>query len=74
MARKQTMSFEEGLRALEALVTRMEGELPLEEAMAAYEEGVNLHKALQKLLDESEKKLRILSAEDAGEEEADAGV
>lgn len=39
----------------------MEGEMPLEEAMAAYEQGVKLHAALLAQLDESEKRLKTLS-------------
>lgn len=58
------LDFEAGLAALEALVAKMEGELPLEEAMAAYEEGVKLHAALSAQLDESEKRLRVLGGEE----------
>lgn len=64
--KQQKVDFEAGLAALEALVARMEGEMPLEEAMAAYEEGMKLHAALSAQLDASEKRLRVLS----GEEEA----
>lgn len=71
MAAKKNVKvdFEAGLGALEALVARMEGELSLEEAMAAYEEGVKLHAALEAQLDASEKRLRVLSGEDEGEDE-----
>jgi len=62
--KKKRISFEEGFAALEALVTKMESEMPLEESMAAYEEGVRLHQALLAQLDGSEKRMRILSAED----------
>lgn len=66
MATKKTakVDFEAGLATLEALVARMEGEMPLEEAMAAYEEGVKLHAALSAQLDASEKRLRVLAGED----------
>ena len=65
--RKKQVSFEEGFAALEALVSKMETEMPLEESMAAYEEGVKLHQALLALLDESEKRMKILSfPEDEG--------
>jgi len=63
MAKKTAVDFEKGLAELEALVTRMEGEMPLEEAMTAYEEGVKLHKALSEALQVSEKKLKALSGE-----------
>lgn len=65
-AKKQKVDFETGLATLEALVSKMEGELPLEEAMTAYEEGMKLYAALSAQLDESEKRLQILT----GTEEA----
>lgn len=61
---KKPIDFEAGIAALEALVARMEGEMPLEEAMAAYEEGVRLHRALSEVLEASEKKLKTLSGEE----------
>ena len=67
MAKKNAVDFEKGLAELEALVTRMEGEMPLEEAIAAYEEGVKLHKALSEALQASEKKLQTLSGAREGE-------
>lgn len=39
----KSLSFEEQLKALEAIVTRLEqGEIPLEEAIKHYEEGMAL--------------------------------
>lgn len=39
----KALSFEEQLKALEAIVTRLEqGEIPLEEAIKHYEEGMTL--------------------------------
>ncbi len=64
--KKKPVDFEAGLAALETLVTKMEGEMPLEEALTAYEEGVKLHAALIAQLDDSEKRLKVLSgAEDS---------
>ncbi len=60
--KKKDIDFEAGLSTLEALVAKMEGELPLAEAMAAYEEGMRLHAALLARLDESEKRLKVLPA------------
>jgi exodeoxyribonuclease VII small subunit len=55
-------SFEAALRALETLVTRLEsGELALEEALQAYEEGVSLVRQLNERLNAAEKKIEILS-------------
>ncbi len=65
--KKQALDFEAGLAALEALVQKMEGELPLEEAMAVYEEGVKLHAALAAQLEAGEKRLAAI----CGAEETD---
>ncbi len=55
---KDTMSFEEQLSALEKLADRMEaGEMPLEEALEAYEKGMKLAKELNRQLDEAEKRI-----------------
>lgn len=62
------IDFEAGLAALEALAEKMEGEMPLEEAMSAYEEGMKLYAALTAQLDASEKRLRVLSGEEDANE------
>ena len=61
MAKKNAFDFEKVLMELEALVLRMEEEMPLDAAMAAYEESVKLHKTLSEALEQSEKKLKMLS-------------
>ncbi|HIT69271.1 MAG TPA: exodeoxyribonuclease VII small subunit [Candidatus Aphodomonas merdavium] len=61
MAAKKKLDFETGLKELEALVERMEGEMTLEESLKAYESGMKLHGQLLALLDAGEKKLKILS-------------
>ena|GEM_PF-656212 len=56
------LSYEEGIAQLEALVERMEeGELSLEETLAAYEGGVALHARLEALLKHGEKRIEMLS-------------
>ena len=73
MAAKKKQTFEEGLEQLEAIVRRMEeGALPLEDSLAAYEEGVKLHKQLMEQLLQSEQKIKILQPNDraASEEES----
>ena len=61
MAKKQ-MSFEERLMALEGLVRKMEGgSLPLNESLAAYEEGIRLAKELTEELSAAEKRMLELS-------------
>jgi exodeoxyribonuclease VII small subunit len=53
--------FEASMRALEELVERLEqGDLPLEESLAAFERGVMLTRACQTALKEAEQKVEIL--------------
>ena len=61
MAKKQA-SFEDRLMELEGLVKKMEGgSLPLNEALAAYEEGMKLSKQLTEELATAEKRMQELS-------------
>ncbi|NGM88847.1 exodeoxyribonuclease VII small subunit [Parapusillimonas sp. SGNA-6] len=53
--------FETALARLEALVAQMEsGALPLDQALAAYEEGVELAKICQRRLDQAEQQVKVL--------------
>lgn len=72
MARKTTSApddgaspvadFEASLEALEQLVEKMEqGELSLEQSLAAYERGVGLYRRCQRALEEAELRVRLLS-------------
>ncbi len=55
---KEKQSFEDALKALETIVKALEsGELPLEEAVKKYEEGMAYSKHCQKLLKEAEQVL-----------------
>ena len=66
MARKKE-KFEEALQKLETIVTQMEeGDLPLEEALKAFEEGVRLAKFCTTKLDEAERKVEKLIRDQAG--------
>ncbi len=54
--------FETSLAALETLVERMEsGELTLEESLKEFERGMALTRECQKMLDEAEQRVRILT-------------
>lgn len=54
--------FEEALANLETVVRQLEsGEATLDEALAAYEQGVQLVKHCQKLLDQAELKVQELT-------------
>jgi len=58
-------SFEQTLAELEALVARMEsGELPLDQALAAFEQGVKLTRACQAALQAAQQKVQILTQQD----------
>ncbi|HJW72776.1 MAG TPA: exodeoxyribonuclease VII small subunit [Geothrix sp.] len=65
-------SFDDGLDHLEALVQQLEtGSLSLEDALARFEEGVQLSQALQKQLAEAQRKVEVLKAGLGGEYRAD---
>jgi exodeoxyribonuclease VII small subunit len=55
------LDFETAMRDLEELVERLEqGDLPLEESLAAFERGVMLTRNCQTALKEAEQKVEIL--------------
>lgn len=59
------MKFEEGLKRLETIVEKLEGgNLPLEESLQYFEEGVKLVRALATRLAEAERKVEILLKEE----------
>lgn len=54
-------SFEESLKKLESIVDQMEkGDLPLEESLKLFEEGVSLSAACKQELDAAEGKVETL--------------
>lgn len=56
-----SLKFEEALARLEAIVARLEGgDLPLEESLVLFEEGVRLTRHCSKRLTEAERKVTIL--------------
>ncbi|HUO05029.1 MAG TPA: exodeoxyribonuclease VII small subunit [Candidatus Binataceae bacterium] len=60
--------FEDELRYLEAIVTRIDsGELTLEESIEAFERGIALVKTLNRKLDEAQQKIEILTRDSGGE-------
>ena len=55
------IKFEDALSKLESIVEKLEqGELSLEESLAAFEEGIRLSRMCSKRLDEAEKKIEVL--------------
>ena len=58
-------TFEEAMERLDAITMRMEQEnLPLEEMMALYKEGLELQKYCVKVLDTTEKEIMILQQDE----------
>jgi len=61
------MKFEEALKRLEKIVTDLEdGDLPLDEALEKYEEGIRLSKTCARKLETAKKKVEILLKNEDG--------
>tara|TARA_A100001037_G_scaffold275411_1_gene273893 strand:+ start:180 stop:416 length:237 start_codon:yes stop_codon:yes gene_type:complete len=61
-------SFEEALALLEDSVERLEaGDLKLEEALEVFEKGVTASRSCAQWLDQTRKRVQVLTAEDQGE-------
>ncbi|MGH7314521.1 MAG: exodeoxyribonuclease VII small subunit [Candidatus Rokuibacteriota bacterium] len=61
------LKFEDCLARLEQIVSALEsGNLPLEESLRVFEEGVALTRHCAKYLDEAERKIEILAKDEAG--------
>lgn len=57
--------FEDALRKLEELLRKMEGgDMPLEESLKAFEEGIRLSRFCTERLDDAERRVEILLRED----------
>jgi len=64
---KSPPRFEDGLDELEGLVQRLEqGDLPLEDSLAAFERGMVLVKQLSKRLEDIEQRVEVLLRADDG--------
>jgi exodeoxyribonuclease VII small subunit len=63
----ELLSIEQAMERLENLVREMEsGQLPLEQLIASYEEGVKLASQCQEKLDAAAKKIQIISKNSSG--------
>ena len=61
-------SFEAALKQLEEIVQRLErGELPLEESLKLYEDGIRLSRLCHAKLEEAEGKIELLMKDAKGE-------
>lgn len=66
MAEDKAPDFEKTLAELDALVTRMEeGQMGLEESLAAFEKGISLTRECQQALQQAELKVQILTNADS---------
>ncbi len=61
---KEEMSFESAMKRLEEIVQMLEnGNLPLEDSIKIFEEGIKLVRYCSKKLEEAERKVNILLKE-----------
>ena len=68
---EEKLDFEAGMQEIEELARSLEsGEMSLEASFAAFERANLLRKELQKLLDEGDERIRVLTA--SGEDEMNA--
>lgn len=69
MSEDKTLSFEEAMNQLEQIVDRLEeGDVPLEEAIAIYKEGMELSKLCHDKLKNVEEQLTQIITEDGRKE------
>jgi exodeoxyribonuclease VII small subunit len=64
---KKEKAFEQALKELEEIVNRLEqGEIPLEEAIQLFEQGVTLSRLCHAKLNEAQKRVEILLKDEGG--------
>ena len=65
---KEKESFEEKMQKLEQIVGELEkGDLNLDDSVKKFEEGINISKECNKILEDAEKKITILVKKEYGE-------
>ena len=65
---EETKSFEESLADLEEIVAKLEsGDLPLEESLQLFEEGVRLSRTCRERVTQAERRIEILMRDNNGE-------
>lgn len=68
MSRKKSDLFEDALKKLQDIVEKLEkGDLPLEEAMECFSEGIKTAQFCHGRLEEAENKVRMLLKDQQGE-------
>lgn len=62
---EEKINFEESMKELENIASQLEkGDLTLDESVQKFEEGMELSKKLNKVLEDSEKRINILIEKD----------
>ena len=65
---KKKLTFEDGMQQLEETVRELEqGQMPLEESLKAFEKAMALQKSLKEILDDGDRRIRVLT--ESGERE-----
>jgi len=73
MSAGETPSFEAALQKLDEIVQKLEkGDLPLEQSLVLYEEGIRLSRLCHAKLEEAEGKIELLLKDSRGEIATDA--
>lgn len=68
MATRRPNEFEKSFRDLEKIVQRLEGEeMPLDESLQLFEEGIRLSRFCHARLEEVEKKIELILADAKGQ-------
>ena len=61
------IKFEDAVQRLEQIVDQLEaGDLPLEQSLKVFEEGVALARKCAKYLEEAEKRIELLTKDESG--------
>jgi len=63
----QTKTFETSLQALEEIVNKLEhGDLPLEDSLGLFEQGIRLARECQERLSQAERRIEVLLRDQQG--------
>ena len=67
------VKFEDALARLETIVSELEkGDLPLNDSLKMFEEGIKLSKTCLKMLDDAERKVEIMVQDKDGKKRVEA--
>ena len=73
--KKNSPTFESALERIEQIASRMEaGDLPLDDLILAYEDGLRLIRFCSERLDEAEKRLQAITRDAAGQPQGIAPI